>query len=88
MKSRIATLALIACVFAPDVNGQQAPQVPANGNVGIAPGPLREGPQILDAGGQPIRVVVIKGLDHPWALAVLPNLDILLPKTPGDLYIE
>ena len=87
MKSCIATLALMACVFATHVSGQQAPQAPANGNVGITPGPLREGPQILDAGGQPIRVVVIKGLEHPWALAVLPNLDILVTERVGRLRI-
>ena len=85
MKSCIAILALAGCVFAPRVSGQQVPQPPGDRNPATAR--LREGPQILDAGGQTIRVVAIKGLDHPWALAVLPNLDILVTERAGRLRI-
>ncbi len=66
-------------------------QQPAPGGDGIplaiAAGTLPNEPQILDAGGQRVRVVPIKGLDHPWALAVLPNLDILVTERVGRLRI-
>ena len=83
MKSYLAMLTLAACVFAPPVSGQQVPQA-------LSParrGGLAAGQQTLDAGGQPIRVTVIKGFDHPWALAVLPNLDILVTERDGRLRI-
>ena len=44
-------------------------------------------PQILEADGQRFRVVPIKGLARPWALAVLPNLDILVTEREGHLRI-
>lgn len=50
--------------------------------------PLPDGPQVLtDSGGQPFRVVPIKGLRHPWALAFLPNGDILVTELGGRLRI-
>ena len=44
-------------------------------------------PVILDADGQLIRVVPISGLERPWAVAVLPNGDILVTERPGRLRI-
>ncbi len=86
MKSCIAVLALAACLVAARASGQQPPPGDAI-PVSIAPGSLPNEPQILDAGGQLVRVVPIKGLDHPWALAVLPNLDILVTERIGRLRI-
>ena len=52
-----------------------------------APG-LPDGPQVLtDSGEQPFRVVPITGLQQPWALAFLPNGDILVTEVEGSLRI-
>jgi glucose/arabinose dehydrogenase len=44
-------------------------------------------PRVLDAGGQQIRVVSITGLVRPWALAILPEGDILVTERPGRLRV-
>ena len=48
---------------------------------------LPDEPQILEADGQRFRVVPIKGLVRPWALAVLPNGDILVNEREGRMRI-
>lgn len=49
---------------------------------------LPASPQILtDSGGQPFRIVPITGLNRPWALAFLPNGDILVTEIEGRLRI-
>ena len=48
---------------------------------------LADGPQVLEADGQHFRVVPITGLERPWALAVLPNLDILVTEREGRLRV-
>jgi glucose/arabinose dehydrogenase len=48
---------------------------------------LPDTPLLLDADGVPIRVTPVKGLVRPWALAFLPNGDILVTETPGRLRI-
>ncbi len=44
-------------------------------------------PQVFNADGQMIRVVAIEGLVRPWALANLPNGDILVTEREGRLRI-
>ncbi len=44
-------------------------------------------PQTLSTGGQQFRVVPLPGLTFPWALAFLPNADILVTERPGRLRI-
>ena len=44
-------------------------------------------PQVFNANGQLIRVVAIEGLVRPWALANLPNGDILVTEREGRLRI-
>src|SRR5262249_3736902 len=49
---------------------------------------LPHSPQILtDSGGQPFRIVPITGLNRPWALAFLPNGDMLVTEIEGRLRI-
>src|SRR5262245_54313619 len=61
--------------IAPDPAGQNSPGFP-------------DGPQLLhDSLGQPFRVVPIKGLRQPWALAFLPNGDMLVTEMGGRLRI-
>lgn len=47
--------------------------------------PLPADPQVLAMGGQRIRVTPLTGLNQPWALAFLPNGDMLLTERPGRL---
>lgn len=51
------------------------------------PNPLSSSPQILGAPGQRFRVVPLKGLVRPWALAFLPNGDMLITERGGRLRI-
>ena len=49
---------------------------------------LPDGPEVFrDSGGHPFRVVPIKGLSHPWSLAILPHGDILVTELGGRLRI-
>ena len=50
--------------------------------------PLPAGPEVReDSSGHPFRVVPIKGLSYPWALAFLPGGDILVTELGGTLRI-
>jgi glucose/arabinose dehydrogenase len=53
----------------------------------IASNALPATPQVFAGEGQAYRVVPIKGLENPWALAVLPNGDILVTEKMGRLRI-
>src|SRR5207244_2654508 len=88
MKSGIAILSL-ALVFAVGASAQQAPPgTPAGrGEPPASVSSLPDHPIVLDADGQKIRVTAIKGLQNPWALAILPNMDILVTERPGRLRI-
>ena len=78
---------LIMVVSVATLTAQQTAQPPADASPSATRKGLPDQPQILDAGGQLIRVTPIKGVDHPWALAVLPNLDILVTERAGRLRI-
>jgi glucose/arabinose dehydrogenase len=54
---------------------------------GSGPAPLSGTPQILGTAEQRFRVVPLKGFVNPWALAFLPNGDMLITERPGRLRI-
>ena len=91
MKSYIAVLALVPFVLSGAVGAQQTPQpspTPAGPAAACSPGPgLPDTPQVFGTGAQQYRVVPIKGLVSPWALAFLPNGDMLVTERPGRLRI-
>ncbi len=97
MKFGMAGLTL-ALVWATAVGAQQGPQGQQGqqGQQGSAPagrgatsprGGLPDGPIFLEADNQKLKVTAIKGLQNPWALAVLPNMDILVTERVGRLRI-
>ena len=51
------------------------------------PNGLPDGPRVFSENGQQFRLVPIHGLEQPWALAFLPNGDILVTERPGRLRI-
>ena len=87
MKSCIPMLALAAFALVAPANAQQNPS-PAPAGAGAASvRTTLDRPQVLDASGQLVRVVPITGLTVPWALAILPNGDILVTEKAGRLRI-
>jgi glucose/arabinose dehydrogenase len=73
---------------------QQKVQWDAKYNIPVAPTglahrPLPDHPMVFDTGeGQNIRVVVVtKALEYPWALAFLPDGNMLVTERPGRLRI-
>src|SRR2546428_7071718 len=88
----MVTLGAIAAVA--QQSGQDAGQSSESPAMAAARGadrpavPLPDRPQVLtDSGGQPFRIVPITGLRQPWALAFLPNGDILVTEMGGQLRI-
>ncbi len=73
---------VLLCMVAISHAQQQPP-------IGVPVPPLGAGPWVFDTAEQhKIRVsVVTKGLSHPWALAFLPDGDILVTERPGRLRI-
>lgn len=69
MHSSAAIAALTLAMATPPARAQQA---------GAKPVPLPDGPQVLKTAAATIRVTPVKGLTYPWALAFLPNGDILI----------
>ena len=75
---RICVLSLLSLFFIGHAFGQ---------SIGVPVSPLGEGPWTLDTAEQhKIRVsVVARGLSHPWAIAFLPDENILVTERPGRL---
>jgi aldose sugar dehydrogenase len=67
MRSVASGVALTAAIAMARVNAQQAPPVS-----------LPDGPQIIRTAAATVRVTAIKGLVYPWALAFLPDGDMLV----------
>jgi glucose/arabinose dehydrogenase len=80
--------AVVVLVLIAILSGSSAQQ-PAETN--RAPGnsvggaPVPDKPQELNLSGQRARVVPLVGLNRPWALAFLPNGDMLITERPGTL---
>src|SRR5262245_49342298 len=67
-RTLVASLILSFAFVTRTGSAQQPPQGPV----------LPDGPQVLNSSTGRIRVVPIKGLVYPWALAFLPNGDMLV----------
>lgn len=81
MKVSTLALASAACLLASLACAQQPP------NIGIAPVTLTESAYTFDTAEQHKMnvVVVVKGLKHPFALALLPSGDALVSERTGPL---
>jgi glucose/arabinose dehydrogenase len=87
MNCLLAILTAAIVFSAATVRAQQGPARPSN-DVEFVRQALPDTPVVLYAGGgQYVRVVPIKGLRSPWALANLPNGDILVTEKAGALRI-
>jgi aldose sugar dehydrogenase len=89
---RFVTVSLIALIFIVATGrAQQAPASQATGfedpSGGYQGFPLPDQPQVFRSGGTGYRVVPMKGLSRPWALAFLPNGDIVITERAGRLRI-
>ena len=73
-----AVLVAITLILVVAVSAQQGREAP------IA---LPSTPQVVVTSDQRLRVVPLKGLVHPWAIAFLPNSDILVTERGGRLRI-
>ena len=83
----ITSASIIAVCATPAVVVAQNTPVPGANPVPGAPDTLPNGPQIFQSEGQKFRVVPTKGLSRPFALAFLPNGDILITERAGRLRI-
>ena len=79
---RLVALLLFCVVANSHAQEQSSP-------IGVPVPPLGAGPWVFDTAEQhKIRVsVVTKGLSHPWALAFLPDGEMLVTERPGRLRI-
>jgi glucose/arabinose dehydrogenase len=92
--STTLALSLALLVFSGAAAAQNAPATPTATPPAAAPRrappvtPLGDGPWDIATEKGPVHVsVVTKGLDHPWALAFLPNGDMLVTERDGRLRV-
>jgi aldose sugar dehydrogenase len=68
--------------------GAPAPAAPARGRGPAPTDTLGTGPWDLPIGGQRrVHVTAIKGLDHPWGIAFVPDGSMLVTERPGRLRV-
>jgi len=93
---RFVTVSLVALIFvvatgrAQLAPAAQQPAAPQNRSFGDPSGgytgfPLPDQPQVFTSAATSYRVTPTKGLVRPWALAFLPNADILITERTGHL---
>jgi glucose/arabinose dehydrogenase len=98
LKKFVVGLVVVMAAAAASVQTAQNAPAPARGGAGQPPaargrGPapvdtLGSGPWDLQAGrGVRIHVTAIKGLDHPWGIAFLPDGGMLVTERPGRLRV-
>lgn len=90
--NRFVTVSLIVLIFIVATGRAQQAPAPQDDSFQDAVGgyrgfPLPAQPQVFRSGGTSYRVVPMKGLSQPWALAFLPNADILITERGGRLRI-
>src|SRR5436189_1298308 len=97
MMTRRIAIVVGLCLLASAPSAQQQAQGPGDGAPRRNPGPagamgvdaakLPDAPQILDTAEQhKIKVSVLaKGFEHPWALALLPDGNILVTERAGGV---
>ena len=71
LKRSSAAIASLALVLATPPSSAQQP-------ASLIPVALPAGPQVFRTAAATIRVTALKGLVYPWALAFLPNGDLLV----------
>lgn len=90
VRRSFATVVMVTLVVLLSENSAQQPaeKPPARvPGMSSGDGPLPDTPQEFNKFGQRFRVVPIKGLARPWALAWLPNGDILITERAGALRV-
>jgi len=87
-----AVLVFAALVSIPAPSAQQAPGAagaaqPARGRGPAPTDTLGAGPWDLGSGRGRVHVTAIKGLDHPWGIAFVPDGSMLVTERPGRLRV-
>jgi len=76
-----AAFAALMCVLLAAANSAQQAPTPNS------PDTLPDGPQVLSSGGEKFRVVPLKGFERPFAMAFLPDGNLLVTERAGRLRI-